>query len=338
MAMLSCTKPDSDTPDWPWQDPEEEVVPEEDPQPSVDPALAKWTDVSSEFGTLPAHIKVYKSPETLQGKAAIAYLAVADMKSAKWDIWSVKSDDTYVTADSYRRPSDVYKEGSWPIVINGGYFFISEGKNYTSSLAVRNSELLAYNINYASETWKVNEIYYPTRAAFLELENGNFDACWTYKAGTGHYMYTAPADNSWSKSPLAPPTSSSPEGAATFAAKTGIGGGPVLVNNGKFTDTYVAELFNGTSGIGPDSNQPRTAVGVTADKRMMFFVCEGRQMTSGVQGLTTADVARVLIDLGCVEAINLDGGGSSCMLVNGKETIKVSDGSQRYVASTLMLK
>ena len=61
-------------------------------------------------------------------------------------------------------------------------------------------------------------------------------------------------------------------------------------------------------------------------------------MTSGVFGLTTADVANVLLDLGCVEAMNLDGGGSSCMLVNGKETIKVSDGSQRAVASTLMLK
>ena len=45
----------------------------------------------------------------------------------------------------------------------------------------------------------------------------------------------------------------------------------------------------------------------------------------------------MLMDLGCVEAINLDGGGSSCMLVNGKETIKVSDGSQRAVASTVMI-
>jgi exopolysaccharide biosynthesis protein len=71
---------------------------------------------------------------------------------------------------------------------------------------------------------------------------------------------------------------------------------------------------------------------------MIFFVCEGREMTSGVFGLTTADVANVLLDLDCVEAINLDGGGSSCMLVNGKETIKVSDGTQRAVASALIIK
>ena len=71
---------------------------------------------------------------------------------------------------------------------------------------------------------------------------------------------------------------------------------------------------------------------------MITFVCEGRQMTEGVAGLTTADVANVLLDLGCVEAINLDGGGSSCMLINGKQTIKPSDGAQRSVGSTIMIK
>jgi exopolysaccharide biosynthesis protein len=71
---------------------------------------------------------------------------------------------------------------------------------------------------------------------------------------------------------------------------------------------------------------------------MVAFVCEGREMTDGVYGLTTEDVANVLLDLGCKEAINLDGGGSSCMLVCGKNTIKVSDGSQRAVASTIMIK
>ena len=151
-------------------------------------------------------------------------------------------------------------------------------------------------------------------------------------------MYPIPADNSWDKSPLKQPSADFPEGGREFTAMTAIGGGPVLINDGKFTDSFVQELFNGNSGIGPDTNQPRTAVGVTSDDQMIFFVCEGREMTSGIYGLTTADVTNVLLDLGCVEAINLDGGGSSCMLVNGKETIKVSDGSQRAVASALMIK
>ena len=181
-------------------------------------------------------------------------------------------------------------------------------------------------------------LYYPTRAAFLESESGEFNACWTYKRNDSHYMYPSPAGNTWEARPAKTPSATYPEGAETFAAKTAMGGGPLLIDGGKFKDTFVEELFNGASGIAPDSDQPRTAIGVTADKKMITFVCEGRQMTEGVAGLTTADVANVLLDLGCVEAINLDGGGSSCMLINGKQTIKPSDGAQRSVGSTIMIK
>lgn len=61
-------------------------------------------------------------------------------------------------------------------------------------------------------------------------------------------------------------------------------------------------------------------------------------MTEGVAGLTTANVAKVMKDLGCTEALNLDGGRSSCMLVNGKETIKGSDGKQRKVLTAVGIK
>ena len=327
---ISCEGRAGDMPEWPWEDPEVEA-PEQQPEeiPVEDATLDKWSDVSADFGQLPDYVKVYKSPETLEGKKAIAYVAIADMASAQWDIWSINDA-------AMETPSTVYGEGNWTIVINAGFFYASGGKNYSSSLAVRNSEVLAYNINYASEDWVT--MYYPTRAALLESESGDFDACWTYRTWDNHYMYPAPAENTWEAKPAKQPTASYPEGGEEFAAKTAIGGGPLLIDGGKFKDTYVEELFNGTSGIGPDSNQPRTAIGVTADKKMITFVCEGRQMTDGVAGLTTADVANVLLDLGCVEAINLDGGGSSCMLVNGKETIKVSDGSQRAVGSTIMIK
>lgn len=336
LGFTGCTETSGEIQDWPWQDTEVEQ-PQTPEDVDEDATLDKWADVSANYGSLPEYIKVYKSPEKLEGKLAVAYVAIADMKSAEWDIWSINDSEMSGTTDSFKTPSTVYAEGSWPIVVNAGFFYSSGGKNYSSSLAVRNSEVLAYNINYASEDWVT--IYYPTRAAFLETEDGDFDACWTYyKSGGKHYMYPSPSDNTWEARPAKTPSVNYPEGAETFAAKTAIGGGPLLIDGGKFKDTYVEELFNGASGIGPDTNQPRTAIGVTSDQKMIIFVCEGRQMTEGVAGLTTADVANVLLDLGCVEAINLDGGGSSCMLVNGKTTIKVSDGSQRAVASTIMIK
>ena len=330
VLAMSCENSRSDILEWPWQEQDSEIqVPE---QSDI------WTDITSEFGTLPAYITVKKSSSELQGKTAVAYVAVVDMNSAHWDIWSINDPEMDGTSDEFKAPSEVYEDGDWPIVVNAGFFYTSGGKNYSSSLAVRNSEVLAYNINYASEDWVT--IYNPTRAALLQSDKGTFDACWTYLSNqTGeHYMYPSPADNSWESKPQDVPSLEYPEGGQIFAAQTAIGGGPVLVNDGKFVDSYVAELFNGNSGIAPDSSQPRTAVGVTADNKMILFVCEGRQVTEGVAGLTTADVANVLLDLGCVEAINLDGGGSSCMLINGKETIRVSDGSQRRVGSTIMIK
>ena len=339
---MSCTGTGvTDIPvnDWPWgneQEPEQEQ-----PQPEVkeDPNKAYvdagWTNVGDTYGALPDHINVYKSPQTLQKKAAIAYIAVVDLAEGDWDVWSVKSDLTYKTEDSYKTPSQVYEATKAPIITNAGYFYYSGG-NYTSSLAVSDGEVLAYNINYASEDWV--SIYYPTRAAFVEKKDGIFDACWTYVDGAGvHYTYQIPADNSYDKAPLDVPSVTFPEKGVRFEAQTAIGGGPVLINGGEYANTWKEEMFD-VGGVKPTSNNPRTAIGVTADKKLILFVCEGRNQTEGVAGMTTEDVANVLLDLGCVEAINLDGGGSSCMLVNGKETIKVSDGKQRSVASTVMFK
>ena len=319
---------DPDTPEVP-EDPETPCDPEEPETPAVP---AGWTDVTSSFGDLPSYLRILKSPSTLQSKKAIAYVAEADMTQAQWDVWSVRILEgkfTEQTNDTFRTPSDVYETEPFPVITNGGYFYYSGSKRYTASLAASNSEILAYNIGYEYDD--AGNTCFPVRASFLQSEDGDFDACWTYaKWDFSHYMYQIP-----SADPSKSPSPTYPEEGVAFDAKTAIGGGPVLINDGEFVNSYVEEMFYG---ISPDTDQPRTAIGITADKRMILFVCEGRQMTEGVAGLTTGDVAEVLLDLGCVEAINLDGGGSSCMLVNGKETIKVCDGSQRAVASTVMLK
>lgn len=315
------------------EEPETPVEPETPQQPG-EPLTLDWTDVSESFGILPTYITVKKSTSTISGKKTLIYVAEADLAQAQWDVWSVKIKEndgnlTEATDDSYKTPSQVYTDGSWPVVINGGYFYSEGGKNYTASLAVSNFEALAYNIGYEYDD--AGKMLYPTRAVFCQTQDGEYDACWTYTIwDRTTYVYSSP-----SKDQTKVPTATYPSSTDEFKIQTAIGGGPVLIDNGKYANTYKEEYFYG---IGPESSQPRTAIGVTADSKMMFFVCEGREMTSGVVGLTTAEVAGVLMGLGCVEAINLDGGGSSCMLVNGKETIKVSDGSQRAVASTVMLK
>lgn len=331
MVTVSCEGRDNSIPEWTWTDSVEEQEPE---FVEANPAIVElgWENLKESYGTLPEGINVYKSPATLQDRKAIAFIAVADLNKAAWNVWSVKCND-YVTQEEFKTPSQIYEAQEKPaIVINGGYFYSYEG-NYSSSLAVIGGELYNPNINYASRDWVT--VYYPTMGAFVAHADGSFEACWTYyTTGKKHYMYHEPAPNSYDKEPCAEPSESYPCEARTFEAVTAIGGGPVLLRGGEVKNTYVEEMLD----IAADSAQPRTAIGITADKKLIFFVCEGREMTEGVAGMTTGDVAKVMKSLGCVDAMNLDGGGSSCMLINGKETIKGTDGQQRAVASAVVIK
>ena len=106
-------------------------------------------------------------------------------------------------------------------------------------------------------------------------------------------------------------------------AKDYIGAYPVLMQDGVSRTTVPA-------GIGGERG--RTALGVDKDNLFIALVPDGEN------DLTLTELRLAFTEAGAEHAINLDGGGSSCMLVNGKETIKVSDGSQRAVGSTIMIK
>ncbi len=329
----SCSKDDTSIPDWPWNDPEPEPTPTfEEPNPAI--TELGWTNVMDTYGILPEAVNVYKSPETLQGKSAIAYIAVA---TETFNVWGINDSALSGSTDALRTPSEMYTEKQPTIVINGGYFYTDSGTNYAASLAISDGTLLSPNINYASRDWVT--VYNPTRAAFIEHNDGSYEAAWTfYQNADQHFLYQIPAPNSWDSTPCDAPSATYPETAASLNAKNGIGGGPVLLKGGEIKNTGAEELFEANSDVAYAGNSPRTAIGVTSDKKIILFVCEGRNMTEGVAGFSTAEVAAILKDLGCTEAINLDGGGSTCMLVNGKETIKPSDGSQRKVGSCVYLK
>ena len=337
LVTASCEGRDNSIPGWPWTDPVEEPEPEPDPEPvftEANPAIVElgWENLKDSYGELPEGINVYKSPATLQDRKAVAFIAVADLSKAAWNVWSVKCNE-YATEEEFKTPSQIYEAQEKPaILINGGYFYSWEG-NYSSSLAVISGELYNPNINYASQDWV--KVYNPTVGAFVQHADGSFEACWTYYTwDKKHYMYSEPAPNSYDKDPCDTPSESYPSEARTFEAVTAIGGGPVLLRGGEIKNSYVEEMLD----ISADSAQPRTAIGITADKKLIFFVCEGREMTEGIAGMTTEDVAKVMKSLGCVDAMNLDGGGSSCMLINGQETIKGTDGAQRAVASAVVMK
>jgi exopolysaccharide biosynthesis protein len=109
----------------------------------------------------------------------------------------------------------------------------------------------------------------------------------------------------------------------------------VLVHDGRIRITNDEErMFMGRS---REDLHPRTAMGYTRDGRLLILAVEGRNR-GHAEGASLTDLAGILLGLGAVEALNLDGGGSSCLLVMGRETIKPSDKEgQRAVPGVFLI-
>ncbi len=82
---------------------------------------------------------------------------------------------------------------------------------------------------------------------------------------------------------------------------------------------------------------PRTAIGYSQDRKKAYLmVIDGRQNNYSA-GATTGQVGAILKALGAHTGVNLDGGGSSAMVVNGTVRNKPSDGSERAVANGIIV-
>lgn len=120
--------------------------------------------------------------------------------------------------------------------------------------------------------------------------------------------------------------------------KEAVGGATVIVKDGQPVNT------------GDATKNPRTAIGIKADNSVVIFMVEGRQAPLSV-GMDYPELAATMIDLGCVTALNLDGGGSSTFATQragdevgtNNETAGLtmrcspSDGYERTVSSSVFV-
>lgn len=112
-----------------------------------------------------------------------------------------------------------------------------------------------------------------------------------------------------------------------------IGGGPRLVRDGMVHITGEAELFQPDVLVG---RAPRTALGLTADHKLLLVTVNGRQPGISV-GMTLAELAELMIELGAVQAMNLDGGGSTTMVIRDRVLNLPSDGIERAVSNAIVV-
>jgi len=108
--------------------------------------------------------------------------------------------------------------------------------------------------------------------------------------------------------------------------KMGISGSPRIVRNG------VAKQESATEGNSSRRfiswQLPRTAIGFDkSQSKLLLAVVEGTDSKKGQYGASLQDLANIMKTLGAYQAMNLDGGGSSTFVIDGKNLLRVNDTS-----------
>jgi len=113
-----------------------------------------------------------------------------------------------------------------------------------------------------------------------------------------------------------------------------VGGGPQLINDGQVAIAAEAE---GIAAAFVRDRHPRTAIAKTKDGQLLIATVDGRQPGVSI-GMSLTELADLLLEFGASEAINLDGGGSTTMVVRGKLANSPSDQTgERPVSDALLI-
>jgi len=309
--------------------------------PIVSFAQSQWQNVDSLYQPLPKSVHVFYTDTPIDTAKFRAFYVIADLNDKKLE---------FTTDTTYKRrltPSQFYQKNKEPLVVVNGTFFSFE-TNQNLNVVIRKGKILSYNVHSIPRKGKDTFTYnHPVNGAIGISRKRKADVAWilndSSKKKTYPSQWPVPLSTDsirrrefnefryWAMSET--PGSYSPF-MKTWDVKTAIGGGPVLISGGEIQITNNEEFkFIGKA---INDKHPRTAMGYTKDNKLIILVIEGRNPNAGGANLTQE--AQILKDLGCTEALNLDGGGSSCLLINGKETIQPSDKTQRAVPAVFIIK
>jgi len=294
----------------------------------------RWTLADSAFGLRHKGLHAYRSDDSIGGMPSRAYYVIADLRDRTLSFTTDTTMSRGLTPSAYQR-----RHPRSMVIVNGTFFNVKTYQNL--DVVILGGRMVAYNVNRTPLKGRDTLLYrYTTRSAMGIGRNRKADAAWLYSDSGARYpiayQLSPPSwkgnGNEYTRSQF--DAHSKARGRA-WRMRTAIGGGPMLVQDGKpFITNDDEAMFAGKA---VHDRHPRTAMGYTRDGKLVILVVEGRN--KGVaEGASLVHLADIMVSLGCVEALNLDGGGSSCMLVNGKETIRPSDKEgQRKVPAVFII-
>lgn len=304
----------------------------------------QWQQVDSLYQPLPKGMHVYKTSDPIDGKPNIAYYVSATLSDRSLLFLADTTFNRRLT------PSGFYQKNQQPLlVVNTSFFSFTTHQNL--NLVINEGKMLAYHVHSLAGkgadtlTWR-----HPMGSAIGIYKNRKADVSWQFTDSNARYPLALQYPLKPFRDSLGTHTSQSffmaasrfqdpaslPLNLSDWKVQTAVGGGPVLLQNGQISVANNEELKFAGKAI--NDRHPRTAMGYTANGELIVLVIEGR-FPGRAEGLTLTQTAMLLQQIGCVEALNLDGGGSSCMLINGKETIRPSDKEgQRAVPGVFLIK
>lgn len=301
------------------------------------PALSqlKWKNVDSLYQPLPKSVHVYFTDDRIEDTAAFrAFYLIADIKDKHLD---------FTTDTTFKRrltPMQFYQKDDKPLVVVNGTFFSFE-TNSSLNVVIKDGKVVSYNAPVKGKG-KDSVNFFPSYKSAIGInKQRRADVAWIKTDSSKNFVKAAqfPLTTIGNLFTINRRTGerksySNDEAFLKWKMKTAIGGGPVLLQNGEIKITNNEEQRFAGKGI--NDKHPRTAMGYTKDSKLIILVIEGRNNVA--HGATLTQEAQIFKDLGCIEALNLDGGGSSCLLINGKETITVSDKMERAVPAVFLIK
>ena len=277
-----------------------------------------WEIVESTTPNFPAGIKIMKGRN--DELPINAWAAIIDPRDPDVDLNVIVSEDL----DRRETLAQFSQNKKARVVVNGGYFLIDKTPTEHVGLLYVNNRTVA---PATRSVLRNNKRYFTARGALGFLDDGGIDIAWVTSRNDSLFNFSEPVKNQ----PEEPVDSFDFSKAETWEVDDAIHAGPVLMHDGKIRVTSNEEVFFGSTI--PDIH-PRTAAGYRNSGELVLLVVDGRQVDS--RGVDLQELAILMRDLGCVEAINLDGFGSIAIVVDGKLLNRpAGTTSQREVMSAI---
>ena len=279
-----------------------------------------WQPVDSLNAELPNGIRIFAGRR--DAMPIRAWYALIDEQDSGITTHVHQSDDRTDNRETMRSFAESDRVC---VAVNGGYFSMDVAPARHAGLLVTNRRLRA---SATRQVVRDSVAYEVARAAVGFTQDGEVQFTWATTRNDSLF--------SWSQPPIhregqpAPPLDY--DEAEVWNVTDAIGAGPMLVADGRLRITVDEEIFFGSS---IPNTHPRTAAGRTRDGSLILLVVDGRQPES--RGVNLQELAEIMLELGAVDALNLDGGGSATLVVNGTLLNRPTGGtSQREVMSALV--